>query len=120
MTERETAASTRSRRIVRRPRIAAAVAVGLLVVLIAWLILRDREPDAPQRAPAIAMNLQQLRAFAASAGRTVYWAGPVPAGLPRSGTTYEVTQTGDGSIYLRYLPPGVSAGAERWHVTVGT
>lgn len=105
----------------RRPRIAAAVAVGLAVAFVAWLILRDSGPDArPQRAPAIAMNLAQLRGFAAAADRPVFWAGPVPAGLPDSGVTYEVTQTGDGSIYLRYLPPGVSAGVEQEHLTVGT
>lgn len=120
MTEAETAA-LRSRWAARRPRIAAAVAVGLAVAFVAWLILRDSGPDASQRAPAMGMNLAQLRGFAASAGRPVYWAGAAPAGLPRAGVTYEVTQTGDGSIYIRYLPPGVSAGNDRpQFLTVGT
>jgi hypothetical protein len=96
------------------------VAVGLAVALIAWLVLRDSGPDNPPRAPAIAMDLQQLRAFAGSAGRPIYWAGPRPPGLP-AGVTYEVTQTGDGSVYIRYLPPGVSAGSDRpQFLTVGT
>lgn len=95
--------------------------MALLVAFIAWLVLRDSGPDVPERAPAMAMNLAQLRAFADSAGRPVYWAGATPPGLPGSGVTYEVTQTGDGSIYLRYLPPGVATGSDRpQFLTVGT
>ena len=64
--ERDAAAPPRS---TARPRIAAAVAVGLVVAFVAWLVLRDSGPDEPRRAPAIAMDLAQLRAFAGSAGR---------------------------------------------------
>lgn len=120
MTEAETA-RPKSRWAAGRPRIAAAVAVALVVAFVAWLVLRDAGPDTPARAPAMAMDLTELRGFAASAGRPVYWAGPAPPGLPRTGVTYEVTQTGDGSIYVRYLPPGVSAGSDRpQFLTVGT
>jgi hypothetical protein len=121
MTEREMVGPRTSRWSGKVPRIAAALAVGLAVAFVAWLVLRDSGPDSPPRAPAIAMDLAQLRAFASSANRPIYWAGPTPAGLPRAGITYEVTQTGDGSVYIRYLPPGVSAGSDRpQFLTVGT
>ncbi|MFL5819678.1 MAG: hypothetical protein ACJ76S_03225 [Solirubrobacteraceae bacterium] len=97
------------------------IAVGLAVVFVAWLLLRGGEnKPAATRAPATAMNLTQLRAFAASAGHPVYWAGPRPSGAPAKGLAYEVSQTRDRSIYIRYLPPGVAAGSNRLFLTVGT
>lgn len=43
------------------------------------------------------------------------WAGP------KAGTTYELTQTTDGRIYIRYLPAGVKVGDQRPnYLTVGT
>jgi hypothetical protein len=90
------------------------------VILVAWLLLRGGGQSTPTRAPVTAMNLVQLRAFARSVGHPVFWVGPFPAGSPRSGLTYEVSQTRDRSIYIRYLPPGVAAGSNRTFLTVGT
>jgi hypothetical protein len=53
-----------------------------------------------------------LKALAHSLGRPVYWVGPQPR------TTYQVTQTPDGDVYLRYLPRGLGAGEPP--LTVGT
>lgn len=61
-----------------------------------------------------AATVQQLRAIDASADKAVYWVGP------RSGVTYELTETDDGSIYVRYLPRGTTVGDSKPHTTVGT
>ena len=103
----------------RNLRIGAVIAVALLVILVVWLALRGCEQSTPTRAPARAMNLAQLRTFARSAGHPVFWLGRRPPGSP-SGVTYEVSQTKDRSIYIRYLPPGVAAGSNRTFLTVGT
>jgi hypothetical protein len=45
----------------------------------------------------------------------LYWAGP------KRGFTYELTQTKGGQIYVRYLPGGVSIGANApKYLTIGT
>jgi hypothetical protein len=45
----------------------------------------------------------------------VYWAGP------KGGFTYELTQSNDGRIYVRYLPAGVPIGSnEPKYLTIGT
>jgi hypothetical protein len=59
----------------------------------------------PTRAPAKAASLADLKSLANGAGHAVFWAGR------KRGYTYELTQTSDGSIYIRYLPPGVPVGA---------
>ena len=56
----------------------------------------------------------ELATYAASAGHPVYWAGT------KSGFAYEVKQTADGQIYIRYLPTGTAAGDSGQHFTVGT
>lgn len=61
-----------------------------------------------------AASLAELKAVARSLGHPVYWAGP------RSGFTYELTQTTSGRVYIRYLPKGVSAGTSRQYLTVAT
>jgi hypothetical protein len=47
----------------------------------------------------------RLRALAAAAGRSIYWAGPRP------GTRLEYTQKTDGTTYVRYLTGSAAAGA---------
>lgn len=56
----------------------------------------------------------QLRAFAADAGQPVYWAGAKP------GATLELSDSGDGRIYVRYLPDGVAVGDPGAYPTVAT
>ena len=114
-------AARAGRPIPRRPshlRLGAVIAVALAAAVGAYLLVRDDE-DAP--APpagsglARAVTVEELRAFAASAGHRVYWAGP------RAGYTYELTGTKGGRIYVRYLPDGVPVGDQSTrHLTVAT
>ena len=59
----------------------------------------------PQRAPASAATISDLRGVQTSTGHPVFWAGR------KRGYTYELSRTADGNIYVRYLPPGVPVGA---------
>lgn len=61
-----------------------------------------------------ALTLAGLKTFAKRVGHPVYWIGPRP------NTTYEVTQTADGRIYVRYLPQGQLPGTDKPFLTVGT
>jgi hypothetical protein len=60
-----------------------------------------------------AATLRQLR-LKSSRGKRVYWLGP------RSGVAYELTETSDGRIYVRYLARGTKVGDPKPHTTVGT
>lgn len=69
----------------------------------------------PSPAASQAASVQQLKALAAALGHPIYWAGAQTA------VTYELTRTKDGSVYIRYLPRGVSVGDRRPdYLTVGT
>jgi hypothetical protein len=61
-----------------------------------------------------ALTLAGLKTFAKRVKHPMYWIGPRPH------TTYEVTQTTDGRIYVRYLPKGTPAGTNSPFLTVGT
>jgi len=63
---------------------------------------------------ARAISLTALQALPGALGHRVYWAGTRP------GETYELTQTPDGRIYLRYLPSGTPVGTAERFLTVGT
>jgi hypothetical protein len=56
----------------------------------------------------------QLKALPAKVGHPVYWAGAQP------GSTYELTQTASGRIFVRYLPSGASIGTSKPHLFVAT
>jgi hypothetical protein len=61
------------------------------------------------------VSAAELRALADELGHPIYWAGADPE------STYELTRTRDGRVYVRYLPPGVRAGDSRAdYLTVGT
>lgn len=94
----------------------AAVLLALVVAGVALFGGGDGdEPTAPRRAPAAAATAERLAAVAAGAGHPVYWAGA------RQDATYELTQTRDGRIFIRYLPRGVAVGAdEARYLTVAT
>jgi hypothetical protein len=71
-------------------------------------------PRPPTSERLEAATVQRLRALEASIGHSVYWIGP------QAGTTYELTETGDGKVYIRYLPRGTKVGEPEPHTTVGT
>ena len=52
-----------------------------------------------------AASLATLRALPATIGHPVYWAGARPA------TTYELTTSPDGRVYVRYLTGGAKVGS---------
>ena len=98
-----------------RPRVRAGalIALALAAGAIVWLVVgRDDNsspltastPPAATSAPGVgpvAMSPAQLRSLAQKLNHPVYWAGT------KSGFTYEVTETADGKVYVRYLPKGV-------------
>lgn len=62
-----------------------------------------------------AASVNDLERLAADLGHAVYWAGP------ERDTTYELTRTSDGSVYVRYLPPEVGVGVRRpYYLTIAT
>jgi hypothetical protein len=63
---------------------------------------------------AVAATPNALAKLAAKLGRPLYWAGK------EAGVTYELTQTPDGRVYVRYLPAGAKVGSDKPYLTVGT
>jgi hypothetical protein len=61
-----------------------------------------------------ALTLGGLREFARKVGHPVYWLGA------RQGSTYEVSQSTDGRVFLRYLPSRAAVGSTAPYLTVGT
>jgi hypothetical protein len=59
-------------------------------------------------------SLEELKALAGSSAAPIYWAGPRPD------STYELTKTADGRVFIRYLPPGVAVGTDKGYLTIGT
>lgn len=98
----------------REVRIGAIVALAAAVAFLVWLFVRDDDEGASSATTTttstIAQNIvvpastRSLHNLASAIGHPVYWAGP------RSGMRYELTQTTDGRIYIRYLPPKVPIG----------
>jgi hypothetical protein len=111
---RQPATSQRSRIV--RPLVALVVVAALVVAaIVVFAGGDDKKSGTVRRAPAVAASLAQLDAVATSAGHPVYWAGAQP------GTTYELTQTRDGRIFIRYLPAGTEVGSPRAsYLSVGT
>jgi hypothetical protein len=87
----------------------AVIAVALAGGLIAWLVTRIESSTTrgPAAAPVrpVALNVSGLAKLARFVNQPIYWAGP------RKHYLYELKRTADGSVYIRYLPPGVEAGA---------
>lgn len=70
---------------------------------------------AVNRAKPVEATQAMLKALEKELGRPVFWVGPKDA------TTYELTRTADGSVYIRYLDKGAPLGdAKPDYVTVGS
>lgn len=97
--------------------------VSLLAIVIGVIALVTRgddanttsPPTAGARAEPVKANADALRTVAAAVGHPVYWApGETTA-------TYELTQTPDGRLFIRYLPEDVQIGDPRPNfLTIGT
>lgn len=91
--------------------------LSLTVIIIASLAAvgcgEDKRTLEPGKAEIVSQ--QDLRSFAQSNSFPVYWAGPI------AGFNLELTETGDGQVYVRYLPKKVTAGDRRQtFLTVGS
>ncbi|HZO58159.1 MAG TPA: hypothetical protein VFB51_00565 [Solirubrobacterales bacterium] len=101
----------------RRVGVAAAVAAVLAAAVGAFMVLGGDDAGRPASDGPVstAVSVAALRALPEQTGHPVYWAGP------RAGHTYELTRPTDGSVYVRYLPPGVRVGDRRPDfTTIGT
>jgi hypothetical protein len=99
---------------------AIAVVVVAAAAVLAWLLsVRDGKHRSASTAggarSAVLANGRALRALAAGLGYPVYWAGRI------AGRKVELTQTGSGNVFLRYLTPKARVGDPRPDfLTVGT
>ena len=86
-----------------------AVAAGLTV----FFAVRGNGSSSSQTS-VTAVSSAQIADLAKSVGHPIFWVGP------RQGTTYELTRTASGSIFVRYLPAGVKPGSQKTYLTVAT
>ena len=93
-------------------------AVALLTAIAVFGLVKRGDDGSPSASPpgsARLVSQEELKSVAASLDHPVYWAGP------RSNSSYELTRTTDGRVYIRYLPAGAQAGDSRAKfLTVGT
>ena len=100
-------------------RIGAVVAVALLIGFVVWLLVRgggsgsgtESTATGPALGP-VAATQGDLRARSIDEGHPIYWAGP------KADTTYELTRTSNGRIFIRYLPKGVPVGVDKADYTI--
>ena len=105
-------------------RIGAVVAVAVAGGLGAWAIVGNEDsgpssgPDTTSATTAssttaakpiapIGLSAKGLRTLSATVSQPIYWAGPKP------GYLYELTRTSNGSVFIRYLPPGAKVGSKQ-------
>lgn len=110
------ASSGRGPRLSRRAGIAASLALVALAVLLAVLGGSGGGSGAVvEETPPRIVDAGALAELEGDLGHPVYWAGERPPGR------LEISVEADGSAFVRYLPPGVSAGDSRADfLTVGT
>jgi hypothetical protein len=102
-----------------RVRVGAVVAVAVLVALVVWLLVRNNDNGSGSGSVAtgpaigpVAATQDRLRKLASEEGHDIYWIGP------ENNTTYELTRTSAGRIFVRYLPKGVPVGINRADYTI--
>jgi hypothetical protein len=105
--------------VLREPRfrLGAVIAIAVAAGFVAWLLLRDDGSSSSkpvQVAGATATTQAKLADLAAAVKHPIFWLGPM------RGFTYELSQTGTGKIYVRYLPHGVDVGVDKPYLTVAT
>jgi hypothetical protein len=93
------------------------VGLALLVGVIAWVATRGDDGSSAESSASETriVSVEELEEFASSAGRPVYWAGPI------DGKELELSEGVDGNVQIRYLDEGTEAGGGSPAVlTVGT
>jgi hypothetical protein len=89
-------------KVVRR--LATSGAVKAVPPQVATATVEARGPEA--------VTEKELVAVSKDLDQPLYWAGP------REDTTYELTVTGEGRVFIRYLPSGVEPGDETLFLTI--
>jgi len=85
-----------------------------LLAAVAVLLLRDDSVEVTTGEPVV-LSVSELSAFAEDVGHPVYWLGE------REGAKYELTETANRRVYIRYLNGDAEAGDERADfITVAT
>lgn len=101
-----------------RLRLIGAVASAVLVVTAVVLAIVGGSSDKETTAvatPAHLVGIADLTALEDELGHSVYWAGERPP------ARLELKAEAEGSVYLRYLPPGGRAGSKpAAYLTIGT
>jgi hypothetical protein len=100
-------------------RIGAVVAVALLIGFVVWLLVRDggngsgteSTPTGAAIGP-VAATEDRLRSLSIDEGHPIYWIGA------KANTTYELTRTSNGRIFIRYLPKGAPVGVDKADYTI--
>jgi flagellar biogenesis protein FliO len=105
-------------------RVGAVIAIVLAVLFLVWLLVRGGDDNdgatantqtqttgGPSLGP-VAASVARLKALAVDVGHPVYWVGP------KAKTTYELTRTSNGNIFVRYLPGGVPVGIRQAAFTI--
>ena len=95
----------------------AVVAVAALIGVVVWYALDMRgssDQSGTQTASPVALSPDGMKTLAETLGQPIYWLGPQDA------TTYEVLQTSDGRVFVRYLPEGTEVGDPGAFTSVGT
>jgi hypothetical protein len=96
-------------------RIGAVIAIGVAAGLAVWLGTRDANSHSSAATTIVApISPSGLQTLVGALHRPIYWAGEQP------GKTYELTQSTNGDISVRYLPPRTKIGAKGPYLTVGT
>jgi hypothetical protein len=101
-------------------RLGAIIAVALAAFFVAWLLLSGDDGGGKSASTtggtaATIVSKSDLEQLAESTDHPIYWAGE------RKNESYELTQTQDGRIFIRYLSEGVKAGDPRPNfLAVGT
>jgi hypothetical protein len=103
----------------KRVRQGAAALLAIAVVVVGIVALSGGSDDNGSSGgenEAVSLSASELIARASSLGGPAYWIGP------RTGTSgYELTETAEGRIYIRYLTDEAEAGDQRPDfLTVGT
>lgn len=102
-----------------RFRFVALGVVALVAALVGFLALRDNGGSNPAVSEAVTLSARSVSAtqiadLAKSVGHPVFWLGPT------AGTTYELSRSANGSIFVRYLPADVAVGSTDAYMTVAT
>jgi hypothetical protein len=99
----------------RRLGVAASVALVAVAVLLAFVGSGGEDEDSALPSAPHLVDAAELAEAESELGHPVYWAGPLPD------RRLELDVEPDGSVYLRYLPPGAAVGSNSGaYLTVGT